>query len=264
MFDTPSFPELSPAVTEERTHFDLVELAAAIKADYAIFEKAGTDALKAGRRIGAHLCDAKKRLEHGMFVNWVKRHCPFDVRQGQRYMAMWKARIAGDTLPEVQDKLTHALAADEDETGAAVAVEKPKAKKPKVSTTPQGMRAKGDQPFDLNGFNRRFDKLCGLLDAFFSDFGVVIAGRNDEAKAKVAGWYRTAADMIQQAQTTYSQMREMGAKGEANKLNPVTFDLDASVLAACERLRMLLLRAGKSHLVDSILEVEGRLLGREP
>lgn len=87
-----------------------------IKDAHAEFEGGARTSIAAAKRIGAALAGAKAELEHGEFMPWVEKNCPFSCRTANAYMAVTKAiensnsQSSANLLPGSIDGILKAIA----------------------------------------------------------------------------------------------------------------------------------------------------------
>jgi len=79
-----------------RSAASLDELAARIKADFAVAEQGQRQAIAAYRTIGQSLLAAKSQCRHGEWLPWLTANVPFTERHARRYMTLAKSDVTSD------------------------------------------------------------------------------------------------------------------------------------------------------------------------
>ena len=74
------------ALTYDAVGLDLERLARDIKHEHETVERALRDSLAHARRAGELLLEAKDKLPHGVFMQWVEANCAFAHRTATLYM----------------------------------------------------------------------------------------------------------------------------------------------------------------------------------
>ena len=94
----------------------LDQLAARIKAEFAVAEQGQRQAVTAYRKIGQALLIAKSACKHGDWLPWLKKNCPFSERHARNYMQLAKSAVTAD-LESVWRTILGNPVPDEEESG---------------------------------------------------------------------------------------------------------------------------------------------------
>ena len=251
------------------------ELAIAIKADYQAFERYGQATLESMQRMGELLHEVKKSLQHGLFVEWIKKHCPFSTASANRYMAAHRDRGKNLTMRFLDDILeqTFKTVGEEEDaegnsgqssqdpggtaggdrggtpggsenssgkpTGGSVGTQgKTGAKGTRRGMAGSGETAEPAAAPTINDCNKRIGRGLEDLSGGAASFALILTAREVQP-AIVAGWKRMIGACMEQIIGQYRLLRKAGAK-EGEKIADVRLDPERVIRAAAVQLRGLL------------------------